>query len=147
MSGPYGLAPPVEPLLLGVLARAFPGVVFDTANRRFDLGEPYRFVRVNAEPQGMATPVGQYVRLRLAAWAVRADGTGDTSAALALAADVERAICAHAASHTPFVDAEHDSGPIVMDDSEPFCAYSVVLLTVRIEATKHTTSFYLEETL
>ena len=129
MSRPVRLAPRVEPLLLPMLRERFPGIRFATTQQVFD--PPYTFVRLNAEPQGMATPVSQYVRLRVSVVVARHDRTGDWQHAQDVAMSVERAVCEYAARVQPFISAEHDSGPIVLDDSEPKSAYSVVLLMVR----------------
>lgn len=117
----------VEPVLLPLLRDRFPDVVFGSVRSRAN--PPLECVLV-AEPQQTATPVTQYVRLRVSVWARRDDGTGDIDRACRLAGDIERYLTALWPPR-PVVSVEHDSGPIRMsDENDAVCAYLILLLTV-----------------
>ncbi|PLS30101.1 hypothetical protein Uis1B_2073 [Bifidobacterium margollesii] len=126
------LAPPsrpprMEPVLLPLLRERFGDARFGTIR---DRGNPRLECVIVAEPQQRATPVSQYVRLRVSVWARRDDGTGDIDAAQRLAADIELFLTG-LWPPAPIVSIRHESGPVRMGDGDgTLCAYLVLLLTV-----------------
>lgn len=119
----------VEHYMLPLLRKTFPEVKFSTIHSRADpLTNECVLV---GEPGQLATPISQYVRLRMSVYVTRADGTGDFQSAQELAARIEAEVLKHGTS-APFVDAEHSSGPIRVADGNEIFAYSIALLTVAI---------------
>ncbi|KFI90259.1 hypothetical protein [Bifidobacterium scardovii] len=117
----------VEPVLLPLLRERLPDVGFSSIRSR---DNPPRECVLIGEPGQMATPVTQYVRLRVSVWARRADGTGDIDAAQRLAADIESYLTGLHPPR-PVVTIGHESGPIRMSDENGcLMAYLVLLLTV-----------------
>ncbi|MCI1984074.1 MAG: hypothetical protein LKJ47_04805 [Bifidobacteriaceae bacterium] len=119
----------VEHYLLPFLCEAFPEVTFSTIRSRKEA--PSTECVLVGEPQGMASPITQYVRLRMSVYATRADMSGDFQTAQDLAARIAHEILAHG-TNAPFVDAELDSGPIRMADDTQIFAYGIILLTVSV---------------
>ncbi|NEG96013.1 hypothetical protein GFD17_04405 [Bifidobacterium sp. SMB2] len=119
--------PRVEPVLLPLLRGRFPDVRFGGVRAR---DNPEHECVIVGEPQQPATPVSQYVRLRMSVWERRGDGTGDYAAAQRRAAD----ICAYLTSLSPpypICSMGLDSGPIrLADEDGTVCAYLILLLTV-----------------
>ena len=121
-----------EPLLLPRLRELFPGVTFDTIERN-DLEPPFAEATLADSMQGMATPISQYVRLRLSVRCMRENHTGDWGGAARLWADIAREIIR--LGHTaPLIDASLESGPVRMADEDKrlVCAYGVLLLVVAV---------------
>lgn len=119
--------PRVEPVLLPLLRERFPDVSFTSIR---DRGNPTRACVIVAEPGQKATPVSQYVRLRVSTWVRRDDGTGDIDAAQNLAADIELYLTGLWPPR-PIIGIDHESGPIRMsDENHCLMAYLVLLLTV-----------------
>ena len=117
----------VEPYLLPLLRERFPDVSFGGVRSR---DNPERECVMVAEPQQPATPVSQYVRLRISVWIRRGDGTGDYAAAQRLASLIATYLTG---ADLPYlvVSIGLDSGPIRLSDEDGVtCAYLVLLLTV-----------------
>lgn len=119
----------VEHYLLPVLRSRFPDVVFSTIHLRKD--PPSRECVLVGEPQGMASPISQYVRLRMSVHVTRPDGSGDFQTAQDLSGSIAHEILSHG-TDAPFVDAGIDSGPIRMSDENEVFAYTIILLTVAL---------------
>lgn len=128
MSYPLLVAPRIESLLLDQLRKAHPDVTIATAYR--EMSPPYTLAVLVGEPQGKQHMLSQYVRVRLSVRCVRKDGTGDWQQAQRLSQDIIRTIGRIAQSTPQILSIELDSGPIVLGDSEPQYAYSVLLATV-----------------
>ncbi|OSH06202.1 hypothetical protein LMG18897_0302 [Bifidobacterium adolescentis] len=117
----------VEPVLLPLLRERFPDIGFSSIQSR---DNPPRECVLIGEPGQTATPVSQYVRLRVSVWARRDDGTGDIDAAQHLAADIESYLTGLHPPR-PVVTIGHESGPMRMSDENGcLMAYLVLLLTV-----------------
>lgn len=117
----------VEPVLLPLLRERFPDIGFSSIQSR---DNPPRECVLIGEPGQTATPVSQYVRLRVSVWARRDDGTGDIDAAQHLAADIESYLTGLRPPR-PVVTIGHESGPMRMSDENGcLMAYLVLLLTV-----------------
>ena len=117
----------VEPVLLPLLRERFPDIGFSSIQSRDN--QPRECVLIG-EPGQTATPVSQYVRLRVSVWARRDDGTGDIDAAQHLAADIESYLTGLHPPR-PVVTIGHESGPMRMSDENGcLMAYLVLLLTV-----------------
>lgn len=117
----------VEPVLLPLLRERFPDIGFSSIQSR---DNPPRECVLIGEPGQTATPVSQYVRLRVSVWARRDDGTGDIDAAQKLAADIESYLTGLHPPR-PVVTIGHESGPMRMtDENGCLMAYLVLLLTV-----------------
>lgn len=117
----------VEPVLLPLLRERFPDIGFSSIQSR---DNPPRECVLIGEPGQTATPVSQYVRLRVSVWARRDDGTGDIDAAQHLAADIESYLTGLHPPR-PVVTIGHESGPMRMtDENGCLMAYLVLLLTV-----------------
>ena len=116
----------VEETLLPLLRGTHPGIAFGTIHAR---DNPAQECVLAGEPQGMATPVSQYVRLRLSVIARREDGTGDFAKAQNLAADIIHAITAGGLPF-PIVSAAPSSGPMRQADGPLIFAYAILLLQV-----------------
>lgn len=123
---PPARTPRIEATLLHFLRACFPGVHFGSLR---DKGNPPLECVLAGEPQGMATPVSQYVRLRLSVIARREDGTGDFAKAQDLAADIIHAITAGGLPF-PIVSAAPSSGPMRQADGPLIFAYAILLLQV-----------------
>lgn len=123
---PPARTPRIETTLLPFLRACFPGVHFGSLR---DKGNPLLECVLAGEPQGMATPVSQYVRLRLSVIARGEDGTGDFAKAQDLAADIIHAITAGGLSF-PIVSAAPSSGPMRQADGPLIFAYAILLLQV-----------------
>lgn len=117
----------VEPVLLPLLRERFPDIGFSSIQSR---DNPPRECVLIGEPGQTATPVSQYVRLRVSVWVRRDDGTGDIDAAQHLAADIESYLTGLHPPR-PVVTIGHESGPMRMSDENGcLMAYLVLLLTV-----------------
>lgn len=117
----------VEPVLLPLLRERFPDIGFSSIQSR---DNPPRECVLIGEPGQTATPVSQYVRLRVSVWARRDDGTGGIDAAQHLAADIESYLTGLHPPR-PVVTIGHESGPMRMSDENGcLMAYLVLLLTV-----------------
>ena len=117
----------VEPVLLPLLRERFHDIGFSSIQSR---DNPPRECVLIGEPGQTATPVSQYVRLRVSVWARRDDGTGDIDAAQHLAADIESYLTGLHPPR-PVVTIGHESGPMRMSDENGcLMAYLVLLLTV-----------------
>ncbi|MCT6899780.1 MAG: hypothetical protein M3Z40_01820 [Bifidobacterium sp.] len=123
---PPARTPRIEATLLPFLRACFPGVHFGSLR---DKGNPLLECVLAGEPQGMATSVSQYVRLRLSVIARREDGTGDFAKAQNLAADIIHAITAGGLPF-PIVSAAPSSGPMRQADGPLIFAYAILLLQV-----------------
>jgi len=117
----------IEPLLLPFLREKFPDVVFTTVKAA---ETPSRECLIVAEPQQLASPVSQYVRIRMSTYATTETGY-DFQAAQTLAGQIEAEILQHG-TMSPFIDAEHSSGPIRIADENGIFAYSIILMTVSV---------------
>ncbi|MBV4125319.1 hypothetical protein KSY59_10165 [Bifidobacterium longum] len=114
-------------MLLPLLRERFPDIGFSSIQSR---DNPPRECVLIGEPGQTATPVSQYVRLRVSVWARRDDGTGDIDAAQHLAADIESYLTGLHPPR-PVVTIGHESGPMRMSDENGcLMAYLVLLLTV-----------------
>ena len=120
----------VEETLLPLLRGTHPGIAFGTIRAR---DNPAQECVLAGEPQGMATPVSQYVRLRLSVIARREDGTGDFAKAQHLASGIIRTITSQGCI-TPIVSAQLDAGPMRLADGDasPIYCYAVLLLQVGV---------------
>ena len=127
---PPARTPRIEATLLHFLRACFPGVHFGSLR---DKGNPPLECVLAGEPQGMATPVSQYVRLRLSVIARREDGTGDFAKAQRLASGIIRTITSQGCI-TPIVSAQLDAGPMRLADGDayPIYCYAVLLLQVGV---------------
>lgn len=128
--------PPVRPIrveetLLPLLRREYQdrGVVFGSLR---DRGNPERECVLVAEPQGMATPVSQYVRVRMIVIARRQDGSGDFTEAQHLASDIIQTVTT-AGQAGPVISAALDSGPVRQEEDGLVFAYAVLLLQARTQ--------------
>lgn len=114
----------LEPLLLPVLREALPDVSCGSLVPRLD--PPYESLTLVAEPQNMATPVSQYVRLRLIGRCARQDGTGDFIEAEKTMSQAVRILTGF--NEAPVIGVELESGPVRMADPDGFAyAYAVLL--------------------
>lgn len=128
--------PPVRPVrveetLLPLLRREYQdrGVVFGSLR---DRGNPERECVLVADPQGMATPVSQYVRVRVSVIVRRLDGSGDFIEAQHLAADIIHTIT-ETGGGGPVISVALDSGPVRQEEDGLVFAYAVLLLQARTQ--------------
>lgn len=131
MSYPLLVAPRIEPLLVPRLREMYPEYVIATAQTT--LKPPYTLIVLVGEPQGKQHMLSQYVRIRLSVYCVREDGTGNWQQAQHVSHDIIRAIGSIVQQTLQIFNAELESGPIILGDSEPQFAYSILLATVACE--------------
>lgn len=125
------LVPPdVEAALIAALDTALDADVSNLKPRASTTA--YRHLVVRADPQNLATPLTQYVRLGLSAYVTTATGTEDLAAAVALATAATRHVLRSRAQL--LVHSEPQSGPARVFDSvlEIEFAYSTLLLEVAL---------------
>lgn len=117
----------VETVLLPILRETYPTVSFVTSET--ELAKPFEQCVVVAEPQGMATQVTQYVRIRLTMRVIQADGTSLWKTARDHLKNI-MTTCLTQATTSPFVDMSLESGPIRLVVDNDTCAYAILLASV-----------------
>jgi hypothetical protein len=125
--------PPVNPVrvestLLPLLREAYPDV---TVGSLRNVGNPSRECVIVGEPQGMATAISQYVRLRVSVIVRRDDHTGDLPASQRLAGDIIHTLTSQGCVD-PIISCELSSGPMRMTDSNLIFSYAILLLQVAV---------------
>ncbi|AKV55079.1 hypothetical protein BACT_0491 [Bifidobacterium actinocoloniiforme DSM 22766] len=127
--------PPVHPVrteetLLPLLRGEYPDVSFGSVRNSDD---PPRECVLVGDPQGLATPVTQWVRVRLTVIVRRDDGSGDFAAEQHLAADIIRTITMQGC-RPPIVSAKLDAGPMRLADGDasPIYCYAVLLMQAAV---------------
>lgn len=103
------------------------GIVFGSM---WSHGNPDTEVVLVGDPQGSATPVSQWVRVRLSVIVRRSDGSGDFAAAQDLAVDIIDTLTREGQTG-PILSLDLDSGPMRQEDDRLIFAYATLLLQVR----------------
>lgn len=117
----------VEPTLLKLLRAEFPDVEFGSLRSR---GNPVRECVIVGEPQGMCTPISQYVRLRVSVIVRLPDGSGDVTGSQRLAGQIIGELTSNGATG-PVISVNLSSGPMRITDDQLIYSYAILLLTVK----------------
>jgi hypothetical protein len=128
MRSPVITPPRLEETLLPRLRDVYKNddIVFGSLRAR---SNPAKECVLVAEPQGMSTPVSQYVRARVSVIVRRSDGSGDFIAAQHLASDIIRKLTS-ADLPSPVVSMSLDSGPMRQVDDKLIFVYATLLAQV-----------------
>jgi hypothetical protein len=117
----------VEPTLLSLLRAEFPDVEFGSLRSR---GNPAKECVIVGEPQGMCTPISQYVRLRVSVIVRLPDSSGDVTGSQRLAGLIISELTSGGATG-PVISVGLESGPMRVTDDQLVYAYAILLLTVK----------------